>query len=232
MLLTGSHPALLPGSHGKGWPVPTRAELPLHAVPSSYRYTRKNQYLAAKKRQLRVAFYSKLSHLHPSSGLTQGDRPLAKLAVSSRGKQALKSSSQRRGGEAGRAGIFYRSHPFPCSLLPQAHVPRREVRLVPDGLVRLLEQGWAVGLSGCQQPWPLFPLGSLPRGEKGCGQKQSLASPSPGLPWGGSPTLQPPCRGFREGYQAESTAGSRSSPPGSEEREGGPCRYNPGMERG
>lgn len=78
----------------------------------------------------------------------------------------------------------------------------------------------------------LFSLGSLPRGKKGCGQEQSLASPSLGLLWGGSPMLQPPCCGFREGCQAESTAGRRSRPPRSGERDGGPCRYSSGMERG
>lgn len=109
-----------------------------------------------KGRQLPGAFYSQPSHLHPCSALTQGDRPRAKLAAASQGKRALKSSSQRRGGETGRAGIFHRSHPVLCSLLPQARVLRREARLLPDGLDP--SRSWAVGR-----------------------QEQSLAKPFPGL---------------------------------------------------
>lgn len=44
-----------------------------------------------QKKQLLVAFYSNLSHLHPLSAQAQGARPLAKLAVNSRGKQPWKS---------------------------------------------------------------------------------------------------------------------------------------------
>lgn len=61
------------------------------------------------------------------------------------------------------------------------------------------EQSWAVGRGDCQQPRLLFPLGSFPRGKKGFGQEQNLISPSPGLPWGGSPTLQPSCCRFGGG---------------------------------
>lgn len=44
-----------------------------------------------QKKQLLVAFYSNLSHLHPPSAQAQGARPLAKLAVHSQGKQPWKS---------------------------------------------------------------------------------------------------------------------------------------------
>lgn len=44
-----------------------------------------------QKKQLLVAFYSNLSHLHPPSAQAQGARPLAKLAVNSQGKQPWKS---------------------------------------------------------------------------------------------------------------------------------------------
>lgn len=44
-----------------------------------------------QKKQLPVAFYSNLSHLHPPSAQAQGARPLAKLAVNSQGKQPWKS---------------------------------------------------------------------------------------------------------------------------------------------
>lgn len=43
-----------------------------------------------QKKQLLVAFYSNLSHLHPPSAQAQGARPLAKLAVNSQGKQPWK----------------------------------------------------------------------------------------------------------------------------------------------
>lgn len=44
-----------------------------------------------QKKQLPLAFYSNLSHLHPPSAPAQGARPLAKLAANSRGKQPWKS---------------------------------------------------------------------------------------------------------------------------------------------
>lgn len=88
--------------------------------------------------------------------------------------------------------------------------------------------GVAASSHGPSFPWDHFPVGRRDLGRS----RAWLALPS-GLLWGGSPTLQPPCCGFREGYQAESTAGSMNSTPlGRGDRDGGPCRSSLGRERG
>lgn len=87
--------------------------------------------------------------------------------------------------------------PFPCSLLPQACVPRRDVTLVPSGFAPLPGQDWAAGWGGRQHPWFLFPLGSFSRGYKGVWQEQSLAHPF---------------SGFREGCRTGSTQRAGAAP--------------------
>lgn len=115
-----------------------------------------------------AAFYSNLSHLHPPSAPAQGARPLAKLAANSRRKQPWKS----------RKGVWL------CwNILPQPPHPLFLAgrgfpgRKLPDGTVPLLEHGWAVPWGGCQHCQPLFPLGLLPRGKKGCGKEENLGLP-------------------------------------------------------